>query len=334
MKTLRILISNLLVLFGLLLLLEIALRISSPNYHYYYRTHPKQPDLEEILAKTNTTWLQADQQLGWVCQQKEDLLFPSPPVEDISYQINEQGFRNPFNFNDTFPAHKKRVLLIGDSFMFGIYQPEEKTITSRLQLAKGEDYIFFNLAIPAWGLDQMYLAYQQYIDLINPDQVILTFVDDDLMRSLEILFHGCGRKPCLKLVDQQLINNEDNPAWWEYLCWNNQIGNRMLSIHYQQKAVDLAKFMLTEIIEHEKSAGRKPSFIRIPALVDLQNQEAREVFNLKPLMEKQAVNYLELYDTLTLLPPEEFSSYYIPNDGHFTAEGTALLSDYILKWIE
>ncbi len=326
MRKLKLLSFNLALLVFLLLIVEIFLRIANPNYKYYYRSHPSQPDLQEILDKTNTNWLQADDELGWICQQKEQLDFPSPPKKNVVYQINEQGFRMPFNLKDTFPNDKKKILLLGDSFMFGIYLQESETVTSRLQKAKGEDYVFYTIAVPAWGLDQMYLAYKKYIDRIQPDQVVLAFIDDDLMRSMEILFHGCGRKPSLKIENNQLVNNDDNPHWWEYICWNNQIGNRLLVSHYQNKAATLGQFFLKDIIQKEKSAGRNPVFVRIPALVDLQNKEPRPTFSMQELMEKENIRYRELYEPILSQGVKEYNQYYIPNDGHFTAEGAALLA--------
>ena len=179
MQRVKVIFFNLVLLSGLLVLVEAGLWFFFPDYQYYYRTHPGQPDLEAVLTKSDANWLRPHPNLGWVCQQKQALQFPSPPfAEEITYHINKQGYRNAFDFNDSFPKHKKRVLLLGDSFLFGIYLKEQKTIASQLQLVKGEEYLFFNISIPAWGLDQMYQAYQEYIDQINPDQVILAFVDD------------------------------------------------------------------------------------------------------------------------------------------------------------
>lgn len=327
----KILFFNLFLFLLLLLLVEAVLWVKNPDYQYYYRSHPAQPDLQEILAKTDTHWLKPHPELGWVCQQKNKLAFPSPPWEGVVYQINQAGFRNAFEWTDTFPPSKKRILLLGDSFMFGIYLSEQQTIAAQLQKAKGDEYVFYNISVPAWGLDQMYLAYQKYIDHINPDQVILAFVDDDLMRSLEILFHGCGLKPCLKVEGNHLVKNEDNPNWWEYLCWDNQIGNRLVRIYHQQKAAHLAKFMLADIVRQEKEKGRVPSFVRIPALVDLQAQVPRKVFSMTDFMQTQNVPYLELYDALIGQP---FEQYYIPDDGHFTPAGAKLLTEHLLPWIQ
>ena len=330
----KVIAVNLLVLLGLLAVLEIGLRIASPDYVYYYRTHHQQPNLQELLAKTDTNWLQVDETLGWICQQKSDLLFPTPPVEGISYQINSQGFRNSFDFTDTVSTEKKRILLLGDSFTFGIYLSEEQTITSHLRKAMGDSCIFYTVAVPAWGLDQMYLAYQKYVDLIQPDQVVLAFVDDDLFRSLEILYHGCAIKPCFKLEGGQLVDNNDPPHWWEHLCWNNQIGNRILRIYYERKAADLGRFMLEDVVQKEIAAGRRPALIRIPAFVDLEGEVPRKLFDMSTMAQTYEVPYIQLYDTLSPLPIDLLRIYYIPDDGHPTAKGAELLSKYFLECIE
>lgn len=334
MKNFKILYFNLALLLLLLAGVELFFQLKDPGYQYYYRTHVGQPDLQEILSKNSTDWLRADADLGWVCQQKEQLHFPSPPREGVLYQINEEGFRMPFDLKDTVPKEQKKILLLGDSFMFGIYLNEAETITAQLQKTKGSEYTFYTIAIPAWGMDQMYLAYQKYVDLIQPDQVVLAFIDDDLMRSLEILFHGCGRKPCLKIEDNQLVENNDNPKIWEYLCWNNQIGNRLLVAKYQRKAAALNKFFLTDMIQKEKTAGRIPAFMRIPVKVDLDKKEPRNIFCMQALMDAGGVRYQDLYEPISKMGTPQYDQYYIPNDGHFTAAGAAMLAKALAAMID
>lgn len=330
MRLIKVIAINLIILCSLLLLIEGILWSLYPDYTYYYRTHPIQPDLEEILAKTDTSWLSPDPDLGWVCQQKTSLLFPSPPVQGVCYQINAEGFRNSFNFQDLKTKTKKRVLLVGDSFTFGIYLPEHHTIAARLQQELGPDYLVISLSIPAWGLDQMYLAYQKYIDLLNPDQVILSFVDDDLMRSLEILFHGCGRKPCLKIEQGKLVQNEDNPQWWEYLCWNNQLGNRILLGKYHKQAANLGQYLIENIFKECNQNDREIILARIPALVDLDDAIPRPQFSMKMLCEEYKVPYLELYPELLQSSSYTYRKYYIPDDGHFTESGAKYFSEKLL----
>jgi hypothetical protein len=333
-RIVKIISINAILLFSLLMVVEWTLWQIYPDYNYYYRTHFAQADLEEILAKTDTTWLALDTDLGWVCQQKTSLLFPSPPVQGTCYQINQEGFRNSFDFSELGPKKRKRILLLGDSFTFGIYLPEHQTIAARLQHELGPDYLVVSMSIPAWGLDQMYLAHQKYIEQIDPDQILISFVDDDLMRSLEILFHGCGLKPCYKLEQNQLIENTDNPQWWEYSCWNNQIGNRILLGYYQGKAARLAKYFLEEIMTSAQVNNRTVTIARIPALIDLEAAVPRTVFSMAELCEQYHVDYLELYPELIKQPKEYFRKYYIPEDGHFSKEGTAFFTAKVLPLIQ
>lgn len=334
MKTVKVLFFNLALLFVFLLLTEGILWCLYPDYQFYYRTHPAQPDLEQVAAKVDTNWLQKHSTLGWVCQNKSNLVFPSPPRAPIPYQINAQGFRSAYDFDEPPVKTKKRILLIGDSFTFSIYLSEASTLSRQLQQLKGDNYEFYTLAIPAWGLDQMYLAYQEYIERLQPDQVVLSFIDDDLMRALEIVYHGCGRKPALKVEKDRLVENEDNPHFWEYLCWNNQIGNRILRMYYQRKAATLAQMILTKIIEKEQAFSRDPLFVRIPALLDLERKIPREIFSMQDLMQEKEVNYVELYDSLSSKTINEARSYYITDDGHFNEKGNQFLARVIVKYID
>ncbi len=334
MKTLKVISFNILFLAILLIALELILWQMYPDYQFYYRTHPEQANLSSSYAKIDTNWLAPHPELGWVCQQKEALHFPSPPRRGISYQINPQGFRSAYDFNHPEPKRKKRILLIGDSFTFGIYLAEDSTISHRLQRLKGPEYEFYTLAIPAWGMDQMYLAYLQYAEKIQADQIVLSFIDDDLMRSLEYFYYGCGPKPCFKIEDDSLLINKDNPSYWEYLCWNNQIGNRILRIHYQKKAAELGQYFLKEIIHLEKKAGRTALVVRIPALIDLEKNIPRPSFSMQELMEKEQIPYIELFDSLIAKPVPEIRSFYIPDDGHFNEKGAQLLTECIAPFIE
>ena len=327
MKPLKILVVNLLIFGVLFAAVEGVLRWQAPDYAYYYQTHPAQPDLVEVLARCTATWPRPDADLGWTIRPQETLDFPSPPRTGVRYDINAEGFRMPFDLTDSIAEEKRRVLLLGDSFLFGIYLNEAATVTAQLRDTLGEEFVFYPIAVPAWGLDQMYLAYQKYVDVIRPDQVILTFIDDDLMRSLEILYHGVGRKPRLKIADGQLVPNHDNPARWETICWNNQIGNRLLRAHHERRAAELGAFMLRDIAQRERAAGRTLSVVRIPARVDLDAGEARPIFDLGEAVTAQGGQYRALFEPFSR---EDYADYYIPDDGHFTEAGVERLVEELI----
>ena len=92
--------------------------------------------------------------------------------------------------------------------------------------------------------------------------------------------------------------------------------------------------MLADIIQNEKKNGRKPVFVRIPALVDIENDVPRKVFDFNNFMQEKGVDYMQLYDSVSVMKPEVYRQLYIPDDGHPTTEGAELFSGYILPLIE
>ncbi|KAA3637923.1 MAG: hypothetical protein DWQ02_05950, partial [Bacteroidetes bacterium] len=132
MRYTKLIIYNLSILLVLFLLLEAGFRIFKPDYEYYERTCAAD-FMDEAYLKTDTNWVQPDSDLGWVCRQKEQLNFYRPDFFHIAYHINSQGFRSPeFSSRMDSAINKKRVLLLGDSFLFGIFLEEPQTVSSQL----------------------------------------------------------------------------------------------------------------------------------------------------------------------------------------------------------
>ncbi len=70
------------------------------------------------------------------------------------------------------------------------------------------------------------------------------------------------------------------------------------------------------------------------AQICITEEVRKKVYNMRELMQKYEVDYLELYDSLAVLPEEHCTSYYILDDGHLSEEGAVLLGDCILELVE
>jgi hypothetical protein len=68
-------------------------------------------------------------------------------------------------------------MVSGDSFTFGALLDDPDTLTYLLQERLGSGHEVYNLASPGWGLDQMYLAYRKFVDRIDPDIVIVVYIE-------------------------------------------------------------------------------------------------------------------------------------------------------------
>ena len=110
---------------------------------------------------------------------------------DLDVQINNLGFRGP---NTTFEKHRKRVLLLGDSFTFGWGVEEQKTWIHLLSV-KYLNIEFLNLGQGGNHPGDYVRVAKRSIPLLHPDMVVVGILQSNdihqLMRVIE--FEESGR---------------------------------------------------------------------------------------------------------------------------------------------
>jgi len=94
--------------------------------------------------------------------------------------VNSRGFRGPEP-----EAGKRNVLMLGDSYTFGVGVADDDTLPAQLQreLDRREaGRQVLNMGVPGWGLFQEEVRLRRVFDRYKPDVVILTLVLNDLLR--------------------------------------------------------------------------------------------------------------------------------------------------------
>ena len=96
--------------------------------------------------------------------------------------LNNEGFRTN-NINTLLSSPRKnRVLLIGDSFAWGL---TAKPIFNCFgDLLDQTEYVVYNTGIPGIGPNQYELAAKTYIPIIKPKYVLVTMCMNDLFENL------------------------------------------------------------------------------------------------------------------------------------------------------
>ena len=92
--------------------------------------------------------------------------------QDIS--VNNLGFRSSKDFDSSNTFEKKKVLLLGDSMVFGIDCPQDG-IFSEILNRQLPGYLFVNTGVAGYDLLQEYLVLKRYVDVIKPELVLLFF---------------------------------------------------------------------------------------------------------------------------------------------------------------
>jgi hypothetical protein len=326
-----VILINIAVLTGLLFAMEAGLRLFHPGYKFYSRTQPGQFEDRTFGARG---WPRKDPDLGWVLN-GGGLLSGTvrPPFLPPDFYkegrepraiANRQGFRDTKDFRtiDYFSG-KTRVMMLGDSFLFGVWLDVQETIPAILE-RKLLDCEFYNLGIPGWGLDQMYLSYKKYADLIKPQIVVLLYIDDDVSRIYEAFRIADGmNKPSFSLSENRLVPRRPGlESWWKrYLIDKSIIANKLYVISKNIDIKHLANALFAALIAETHERGQQFVVLRLPLLSD-----GSEAWSFRRFFAEKNSLYIDLRDQM----PRD-KKFYIPNDQHLSATGTAYVAEFISK---
>jgi hypothetical protein len=110
--------------------------------------------------------------------------FRLPPAPDHKrariVSIDERGYRRTVPVPTT---GRRRILVLGDSSMFGQGISDEETFSSQLQALVGDRYEVINTGVPGWGAFQMEMLLKRIIEPVRPEIVIAFYDDCDVLRQ-------------------------------------------------------------------------------------------------------------------------------------------------------
>lgn len=95
---------------------------------------------------------------------------------------NATGMRGSRDYSVERVEGKKRILILGDSFTYGLGVADADVYGKILEAAH-EDLEVLICATNSWGTDQMFLEFKQYRHVYNPDLVVIGIFEDDFMRA-------------------------------------------------------------------------------------------------------------------------------------------------------
>src|SRR6266404_2559575 len=127
------------------------------------------PDGGKTLTE-RSRFCRFDHELGWV------------PLENVTYRDdkrrfslhqNQFGLRGPDDVQLKKTPGKKRVMVMGDSYVWGVSATQEDLFTN--PQVHGTNDEFINCGVSGYGTDQEYLFYLRTGQKFDVDQVVLVF---------------------------------------------------------------------------------------------------------------------------------------------------------------
>jgi hypothetical protein len=320
-KGLLFLMINVVVILGAFFVGETYLRMK--GFHPYVRTFPNQYQNKHKTEK----WAQPDPLLGWT-------VIPKYP------EINPQGFRDTKDFNKVdLNSEKIRVMILGDSFMYGKGVRADENVPNLLQTKLKGRYEFFNFGMIGWGIDQMYLSYQKYKDVIKPDIVILAYIDDDLSRVLEAYrkYEGLNKQSFIiengKLVPRKPLSK--NQMFLNAVMRKSVFFSLLMRYIYLIKdARPIVRYAFLDIANETQQKKAKFVVIRVPT-EDYANSNIvyKRLSDFKNVLMGTDVLYLEPLKEFTQIPNWQVKLYLSGKSKHLSSAGNEFLADYIYRHV-
>jgi len=93
--------------------------------------------------------------------------------------VARTGWRTP----EVPDAGREHIVLLGDSFVFGLGLRQSDTLSSYLEHELNNEVDVVNLGVRGWGLDQIVLASTRVAPSYRPKIIIMAFIAADLERS-------------------------------------------------------------------------------------------------------------------------------------------------------
>ena len=135
--------------------------------------------------------------------------------ERFPVRINALGLRGPEIQLDR-AKDAGRVLVFGDSYVFGVGVAEEQILTTHLarllapHFPSGIEVV--NLGVAGYSTDQQYLLWQELGSRLSPDLVILVVCDNDFLGNTENFAYRQYYKPYVELEDDGGLRLENVPV--------------------------------------------------------------------------------------------------------------------------
>jgi lysophospholipase L1-like esterase len=207
-----------------------------------------------------------------------------------SDEYNEYGcLRNRYSIQK--PAGKKRILFLGDSVTH-----RSRIILALAHLYGETGYEYWNAGVESFNTEQELVLYRRYNAKIKPDQVILSFHNNDFMQT-PLVFQKDGNLQMLTpLRDRKRIN-----MWW---FSNSYFYRFLIGLSWrgdsEEKAVEVRRTLLEM---KQLMADQKVDFrvVLLPLMKPHKDWDAGEDWSRQQSIEMFKSLQIRYYDLLPRL---------------------------------
>ncbi len=164
-----------------------------------------------------------DRELGWAPLENLSAMQGIGEERFFVHQ-NQFGLRGPDDMQLEKAPGRKRVLVLGDSYIWG-FGADQQSLFSAPEVHRTKDEII-NFGVSGYGTDQEYLFYQQKGERFEADQVVLALtLYNDIENNLASMQYTRA-KPYFTLEDGQLVLHNEHVRYSRFRSFWNELDRR------------------------------------------------------------------------------------------------------------
>lgn len=296
---------------------------------------------EQILTRKWYSFDTHSPELGWE---------PKPNVRTPGgVNSNSKGLRGTREYLLEPPTGVRRVLCIGDSFIFGENLSDEQTLPVQLEAILNREgrWEVLNLADHGYGTDQQWLRLQHLGFQYHADLVVVGFFEDDLGRNT-LSFRDYA-KPYFELAGERLILRNtpvpspeellSHPPQWPSCVLRSWCALQVITQHWARvspwvplehtRAGKVTLGILDAMLQESRSHGLQVVVMIIPP-PKLPSSPSKVETLLSNWAEKTSTPLIKLREAYLRLAQAERARLYA---GHWTAYGAGVAAQVLAEEI-
>lgn len=283
----------------------------------------------------------------------------------IHLQTNSQGFRNDYDFDESVPAGKIRIICSGDSFTFGYGVDNDQTWCQQLT-ALDPRLETVNMAQGGYGVDQAYLWYKRDGSKVRHDVQILAFITDDFYRMQRNKFLGYS-KPVIEIENGTLVarNTPVPRTSYTFSFFTSKIDsfNKLRTVEFINKAIrifesspdnasqqvagkrneetrDILLKLFESLSNTNKERNSKLVLVYLPTKYELNSTSIEDWMNfIEHAARTHDIPFINIMSEFQSMPREDAVKLFIPSGklkypgaaGHLNDRGNEMVSEMIYK---
>lgn len=322
-------------------------------------SRPPKPSGWAIIPER--TWITYDPDLGWTNRPDKEAVLEKNG-NSVTIHTNSLGLRGTREYPPEPAPGIFRIFAVGDSFTFGFGVEDGDSFPAQLEAADPRLEVF-NMGVPGYGVDQIFLTMRKWGTVYHPDLFVVTLYPEDFWRATRAFNDAGYGKPYfvhsnggLELrhvpvpTEKRFSVNQfpaqysrTSPTYWLLKSYLFRFSSRAFEkILKRLGAADpdsspewlLGRAILSETASYARGQGVPVLFVLAPPLRWITGTTEPVEQSFLRFCSKEQVSCLDLTPVMKEEARRQSAdALYIPDDHHWTREGNRIAADAILAAI-